>query len=123
MNRDKYLTIPIRLLNELNPTQAIILSYIRYRCKLAVNFVEANDKIAKKLGIGKNTVTRAIKKLKEGGYLNYFVCWHDEIVVGLKNNLESQITLENVYLRKLWITKKGESYYVEQKTNKRRDSS
>ena len=110
MNK-KYLKVPIELLKVLNTNDALVLSYIRMRAQYFVNFVESNEKIARNLGLSISAVTKIMRKLKKEGHIGSLCKRHSEVIVGVRNNVKSQETITDIYLRIVWLTKKGEKYY------------
>ncbi len=107
----KYINVPLKLINETNTSCSIILSYIHYRLNFSVSFIESNKKISENLSLSESNVARIIRKLKQEGYLSYYCTTHENVEIGFINNKKSQETIHNVYCRKLWLTKKGMSYY------------
>lgn len=107
----KFLTVPIALLRIINNNEAIILSYIYYRLRFNVSFIESNKQMAEVLGLSECGVAKIMRKLKQGGYIGCLCKRHSEIVIGRRDNPLLQKTITKAYCRKSWLTKTGERYF------------
>lgn len=107
----KFLTVPMILLRELNTSDAIILSYVHYRLRFNISFIESNEQIGKMVGLSECGVAKIMRKLKKEGYLGSLCKRHSEVILGCRNSIESQKTITKAYCRKSWLTKKGNEYF------------
>jgi len=107
----RYIKIPMPLLIVMNPSNALVLSYVQYRLNFNVSFIESNDQIAENIGMSECGVSKIMRKLKEGGYINYLCKRHDSITIGSKRDKANQRVITKAYVRNTWLTKKGAKYY------------
>jgi len=107
----KFIAIPLSLLTVMKPSSALVLSYVHYRLKFNVSFIESNEQIAKKIGMSECGVSKIMRKLKEEGFLNSLCKRHNSVTIGSRRDEANQKIVTKAYFRKAWLTKKGAKYY------------
>jgi len=107
----KYINVPLNLLRDTNTGNAIVLSYIEYRLRFNVSFIESNEQIAKTVGMSECGVAKIMRKLKSDGFIGSSCKRHEEVLLGSLKDESSQYLVKKAYFRKTWLTKKGVSYY------------
>ena len=111
MQRTKFISVPLQLLKEFKASQATVLSYIYYRLRFNITFIESNAQIGKILGLSENGVAKIMRKLKEEKLIEYSCKRHGSIDIGSRADKDNQKTIHKAYCRVMWLTTKGKDYF------------
>lgn len=105
--KGEYLAYPIEFVDDLKPTEILVLSQLAYLRRQFQRISASNDYISSKLGLGVATVSRAITTLSNKHYIT------------VKLNTKNYKTKRTIYLSKKTMDLYSLGIYV--KPTKRKD--